>query len=162
WRSLVTAVGGALVLLLAYRALRMLGGFGESTTSSYGARAAYSGSAPGTTNLTEAVTNAVTPDVVHKLSSAVGESPTNTRKALEAIIPTILAGVANQASTSSGASRLFDMAKESVEGGGNVINNLASHLSGSGMDNIERTGGGILSAIFGDKLTGLLNWFMKF
>src|SRR5262245_44549434 len=58
WRSLVTAVGGALIILLAYRALRMLGGIGAPATSSHGVRPAYSGYvAPSTTNLTEAVKN---------------------------------------------------------------------------------------------------------
>jgi outer membrane protein OmpA-like peptidoglycan-associated protein len=158
---LVLAVGGAIILLLAYRAFRMLGGIGETGATSYGLMSSGP-DAPASTNLTDVVKNALTPDAMHKVSSAVGESSTNTRKALEAMVPTILAGLASQASTSSGASRLFEMAKESVEGGGNVINNLASHLTGGGMEQIERAGGSILNAIFGDKVSGLLSYFTRF
>jgi outer membrane protein OmpA-like peptidoglycan-associated protein/uncharacterized membrane protein YeaQ/YmgE (transglycosylase-associated protein family) len=162
WRSMLTAIGGALLLLLAYRAIRMLLRAAEPGAPAYGLRSVGAGSEATTANLTEVIKNAVTPDVVHKLSSAVGESPSNTRKALDAMIPTILAGAASQAATHSGAARLFDMAKESAEGGTNLLRNLAGHLTGSGIEAMGRTGHGILSALFGDKLGGLLSWLAQF
>jgi outer membrane protein OmpA-like peptidoglycan-associated protein/uncharacterized membrane protein YeaQ/YmgE (transglycosylase-associated protein family) len=162
WRSMLLAVGGALLLLLAYRAIRMLIGAAEPGATAYGLRRVGAESDATTTNLTDLIKNAVTPDAVHKLSSAVGESPSNTRKALDAMIPTILAGAASQAATPSGAARLFEMAKESTEGGTNLLSNLAGHLTGAGLENLSRTGHGILSAIFGDKLNDLLSWLAKF
>jgi outer membrane protein OmpA-like peptidoglycan-associated protein/uncharacterized membrane protein YeaQ/YmgE (transglycosylase-associated protein family) len=163
WRNLVLAIGGAFLILLAYRAFRMLFGASDSAAGPYGTRTAYEGHETATgPNLTEVASHALTPDVVHKLSSAVGENQSNTRKALEAMIPTILAGAASQASTSSGATRLFDMAKESVEGGTDLVSNLAGHLSGAGIENIARTGQGVLTALFGDKLSNLLNWLGRF
>jgi outer membrane protein OmpA-like peptidoglycan-associated protein/uncharacterized membrane protein YeaQ/YmgE (transglycosylase-associated protein family) len=163
WRNLVLAICGAFLLLLAYRAFRMLFGTLDSAAAPYGTRTAYEGHEAATgPNLTEVAKNALTSDVLHKLSSAVGENQGNTRKALEAMIPTILAGAASQASTSSGATRLFEMAKESVEGGTDLAGNLVSHLSGAGIENMARSGQGILTALFGDKLSSLLNWLARF
>src|SRR5262249_40986637 len=101
WRSLVTAVGGALLLLLAYRAFRMLMpstssrsyASGRSTSASalraYGAADDYdTRSAP---NLAEIANESMTNEVVNRLGEKVGESPSAIRKALEAMIPAVLA-----------------------------------------------------------------------
>jgi outer membrane protein OmpA-like peptidoglycan-associated protein/uncharacterized membrane protein YeaQ/YmgE (transglycosylase-associated protein family) len=163
WRNLVLAIGGALLLLLAYRAFRMLFGAADYDAESLGLRTAHSGyGTPTAPNLTEIARNAVTPDVVQKLSGTIGESPSNTRKSLEAMIPTILAGVANQAATSSGATRLLDQAKEMTEGGTDLITNLSTRINGSGLEELGRSGQSILKALFGDQLTNLLEWFGKF
>src|SRR5262249_28174211 len=141
----------------------MLFGAPESGPASSATRAAnYAYEAPSAPNLVEAAKNALTPDVLHKLGSTLGESPGHVRKALEAMMPTILAGAASEASTPSGASRLFEMAKESAAGGKDLVSHLASHLTGVGAENLGRTGEGILQAIFGDKLSGLLSWFVRF
>jgi len=158
WRSMLLAIGGALLVLLAYRAFRMLSSEIEPSAPERGLGNFDAHANSATTNLTDTIRHAVTPDVLQKLSTAVGESPTNTRKALDAMIPTILAGAANQAASTSGANRLFEMAKDSVEGGTNALNNLA----GGGVDAMGRTGQGFLDSIFGDKLNGLLSWFAKF
>jgi uncharacterized membrane protein YeaQ/YmgE (transglycosylase-associated protein family) len=163
WRNLLLAVCGAFLILLAYRAFRMLFGGLESTSTPYGALLAHPGhDAPTGTNLTEVARNALTSDVVHKLSSVCEESTPKTKKALEAMIPAILAGAASHASTSSGASQLFDMAKASAEAGPDLVNNLASHLSGSGMEAMGHTGQSILNALFGDKLSSLLSWVGRY
>jgi outer membrane protein OmpA-like peptidoglycan-associated protein/uncharacterized membrane protein YeaQ/YmgE (transglycosylase-associated protein family) len=163
WRNLVLAIGGAFLILLAYRAFRMLFGALDSASTPYSALYTHAGhEAPTGPNLTEVARNALTSDAVHKLSSAIGENTSKTKKALEAMIPAILAGAASQASTSSGAAQLFDMAKHSVEGGTDLVSNLASHLSGTGIENMGRAGPGILSALFGDKISSLLSWFGRY
>jgi outer membrane protein OmpA-like peptidoglycan-associated protein/uncharacterized membrane protein YeaQ/YmgE (transglycosylase-associated protein family) len=163
WRNLVLAIGGAFLILLAYRAFRMLFGGFESAATPHGAGPAHAGpDAPTGPNLAEIARNALTSDVMHKLSSAFGESTSKTKKALEAMIPVTLAGAASQAATPSGAAGLFDMAKESAEGGADLVGNLASHLGGAGIENLGRAGQGILQALFGDKLSGLLSWFARY
>jgi outer membrane protein OmpA-like peptidoglycan-associated protein/uncharacterized membrane protein YeaQ/YmgE (transglycosylase-associated protein family) len=159
WRNLVLAIGGALLLLLAYRAFKLL--FGPASVGTRTAHlAAYD--EPSAPNLAEAAKNALTPEALHKLSSVLGESPGHVRKAVEAMIPTILAGAASEASTSSGAARLFEMAKESAAGGTDLVSHLGDHLTGAGAENLGRTGEGMLQAIFGDRLSNLLSWFVKF
>jgi outer membrane protein OmpA-like peptidoglycan-associated protein/uncharacterized membrane protein YeaQ/YmgE (transglycosylase-associated protein family) len=173
WRSLVTAVGGSLVLLLAYRAFRML--VPSSTHSSYGSGRpviesrlqAYSArsessAADSVAELTETAKEAFTSNVVQKLSGTLGESTGATRKALEAMIPTILAGMSNQASTTAGASRLFDLAKDAAHGETDLIGRLENHVHADGLDTLTHKGLGVLNALFGDKLIGLVNWLTRF
>jgi outer membrane protein OmpA-like peptidoglycan-associated protein/uncharacterized membrane protein YeaQ/YmgE (transglycosylase-associated protein family) len=166
WRSLLLAVGGAFLLLLAYRAILMLTG-AETPGSAqgfggYGVRASdIAADAPAAVNVVDVAKKALNNDVIEKLSTTVGESASKTRKALEAMIPTVLAGVASQASTSSGASRLFDMAKDAAGSGVDLTTNLASHLTDSGIEGMGRTAQGTLNTLFGDKLAGLLSWLMR-
>jgi outer membrane protein OmpA-like peptidoglycan-associated protein/uncharacterized membrane protein YeaQ/YmgE (transglycosylase-associated protein family) len=166
WRSLITAVGGALLLLLAYRAFRLL--TPASSGSSYASGRSRSASAlraygsadePDTfsaPNLTDIAKESMTNEVVNRLSEKVGESPSATWKALEAMIPTVLASARSLAATPSGASRLFDLAKGAMQGG------LDRHLVEGNLEAVGRQSQGILSALFGDKLTGLLNWLVRF
>jgi uncharacterized membrane protein YeaQ/YmgE (transglycosylase-associated protein family) len=173
WRSLVTAVGGALVLLLAYRAIRMLAPRSASPTYLAGrtgtgsplqAYSAHSDSeaTDSVAALTETANEAFTANVLQKLSGSLGENTGATRKALEAIVPTILAGMSNHASTTAGASRLFDLAKGVAQGGTDLIGRLDSHVDEHGLDALSRTGGSVLSTLFGDKLNGLISWLTRY
>ena len=165
WRSLVTALGGALVLLLAYRAFRLLTrgssrpSYATGGSSSATALRAFSSNAEdafSTTNLAEIAKGSITPEVVQKLSDRLGESAGDTRRALEAMIPTVLAGAANLASTTVGANQLFDLAKEAPQGG---VDRL---LGGGDLETLSSMSRGFLGTVFGDKLGGLLNWFARF
>jgi uncharacterized membrane protein YeaQ/YmgE (transglycosylase-associated protein family)/outer membrane protein OmpA-like peptidoglycan-associated protein len=173
WRSLITAVGGAMVLLLAYRAFRML--MPHSTAPSHVAgRTGIDGSSrpqslfterdasDSVTSLLDTANGALSANVLEKLSGTLGESSGALRKALEAMVPTVLAGMSNQASTVSGASRLFDMAKDAAQGESDLIGRLDSHVSTEGLDSLTRKGGSVLNALFGDKLNGLSSWFTRF
>jgi outer membrane protein OmpA-like peptidoglycan-associated protein/uncharacterized membrane protein YeaQ/YmgE (transglycosylase-associated protein family) len=164
WRSLVAAVGGSLLLLLAYRAFKMLTGAsgasyasGRSTTASHlldpGVR--DEGRHP-TTNLAEIAKEAMTPELLRTLSEKTGESPSLTRKAMEAMIPTVLAGLSSQALKSSGTSRLFDLVKGAASSG------LARQLADGDIEAVGRQGQGFLEMIFGDKLAGLISWLARF
>jgi outer membrane protein OmpA-like peptidoglycan-associated protein/uncharacterized membrane protein YeaQ/YmgE (transglycosylase-associated protein family) len=166
WRSLITAVGGSLLLLLAYRAFRLLSpassgssyASGRSTSASalraYGTANEYdTHSAP---NLTDIAKESMTNEAVNRLSEKVGESPSAIWKALEAMIPAVLASSRNLAATPSGASRLFDIVKGAVQGG------LDRHLVEGNLEAVGRQSHGFLSTLFGDKLTGLLNWLARF
>jgi outer membrane protein OmpA-like peptidoglycan-associated protein/uncharacterized membrane protein YeaQ/YmgE (transglycosylase-associated protein family) len=163
WRNLMLAIGGSFLLLLAYRAFRLLAGPAESAEATHPARTGYSAfDMPSAPNLTDSIKNAVTPDVVQKLSSAVGENPGAIRKALDAMIPAVMAGAANQAATPTGAARLLEMAKESAEDTGDAARELASHASAAGIETMARSGQSFLGTLFGDKLSGLVNYFSKF
>jgi outer membrane protein OmpA-like peptidoglycan-associated protein/uncharacterized membrane protein YeaQ/YmgE (transglycosylase-associated protein family) len=166
WRSLVTAVIGSLLLLLAYRAFRMLtsgvasapyaSGRSTSTTPlrAYGQTGDYdSATVP---NFAELAKATISNDVVSRLSEKVGENSSAIRKALEAMIPTVLASLRSQVATPAGASRLFDMVKGAAQGG------LDRQLADGNLEGIGRQCQGFLSTLFGDKLAGLLNWLAGF
>ena len=66
----------------------------------------------------------LTPDMVHHLSSVLGESPGNTQKAVDEVLPTLLAGVMNFSSSGSGATQLVDLITHGDYGP--VLNNLSA------------------------------------
>jgi outer membrane protein OmpA-like peptidoglycan-associated protein/uncharacterized membrane protein YeaQ/YmgE (transglycosylase-associated protein family) len=166
WRSLITAVGGALLLLLAYRAFRML--VPSASSAAYASGRATS-AAPlraygeadehgpyATANLTDHAKEALSHEVMTRLSEKVGESSSATRLALEAMIPTVLAGARSLASTPSGASRLFDLIKGAAHAG------FDRQLLEGNVEAVGRQTHGFLNALFGEKLAGLLNWLARF
>ena len=92
------------------------------------------------TNLIDTTKSLLTPDVLSKVSSLIGETPAKTQQALGTVVPT-LAGVAcNEASTPAGASRLFNLISE-TRLPGDLQTNLGGLLSGgSATDGLLKTG----------------------
>ena len=87
--------------------------------------------------LIDAVTNYLTPDVVRKASSLVGESESSTRSALNGAVPSVLHGMVNMASSKEGASSITDLIRDggfgaatesvgSLFGGGIATSNMMS------------------------------------
>jgi OmpA-OmpF porin, OOP family len=109
------------------------------------------------TNLVDLVRGYLTPDIVQKAASFVGESESATQKAMSGIVPTLIAAVANQTSTTSGAeklSRMLDTGKYD----GSALNNLGSLFGGGETTQKAITQGkDILSSLFGNKTEGLVD-----
>lgn len=81
------------------------------------------------TSLLDTLGTYLTPDIIGKASSMLGESSGDTQKAMSGILPTLLGGVTNMSSTEGGASKLMGMLQS---GGfdGSILNNLGGLLSG--------------------------------
>ena len=113
-------------------------------------------------NLIELAKGYLTPDIIQKAASFVGESEPATQKAVNGIVPTLLAGLVNQASTSGGAeklSRILDTGKYD----GSALNNLGSLFSGGETTQKAVTQGkDILSSLFGNKTEGLIDQIARF
>ena len=113
-------------------------------------------------NLIELAKGYLTPDIIQKAASFVGESESGTQKATNGIVPTLLAGLANQASASGGAeklSRILDTGKYD----GSALNNLSSLFSGGETTQKAVTQGkDILSSLFGNKTEGLIDQIARF
>jgi hypothetical protein len=113
-------------------------------------------------NLVELVKEYLTPDTVQKAAAFVGESGSATQKAINGIVPTLIAGLANQASTSGGAEKLSRM----LDGGkydGSALNNLGSLFSGGDTTQKAITQGkDALSSLFGNKTEGLVDQIARF
>ena len=93
----------------------------------------------------------------------MAKDPEHVEKAIGAGIPSILAGLLNMAS-SSGANRLVDMLKQEptelshLGGLDGVFGNLGSILSGGGSaDGLMKYGQTLLSAIFGGKISSIVD-----
>ena len=108
-------------------------------------------------NLIELVKGYLTPDIVQKAASFVGESESATQKSLNGIVPTLIAALSNQASTPGGAEKLSRM----IEAGkydGSALNNLGSLFAGG--ETTQKTitqGKDILSSLFGNKTEGVVD-----
>jgi OmpA-OmpF porin, OOP family len=113
-------------------------------------------------NLVELAKGYLTSDIIQKAASFVGESESATQKAMNGIVPTLIAALANQASTSGGAeklSRILDTGKYD----GSALNNLGTLFSGGETTQKAVTGGkDILSSLFGNKTEGLVDQIARF
>ncbi len=113
-------------------------------------------------NLVELVKGYLTPDIIQKGASFVGESESATQKAMSGIVPTLIAAMANLTSTSGGAeklTRILDTGKYD----GSALNNLGSLFSGGETTQKAITQGkDTLSSLFGNKTEGLVDQIARF
>jgi OOP family OmpA-OmpF porin len=108
------------------------------------------------TDLIDTVKSYLTPEVTQKLATLVGESPANTREAMDSGIPTLLAGLTNFASTGDGATQLTNMINRGDYG--NILNNLSSLLSGgNATQSMLSTGRDLLGTLFGGRLSAVID-----
>ena len=108
------------------------------------------------TNLSETIMNYLTPEAMQKLSSLVGENPTNTQRAVEGAVPTLLAGLTNLSSSKDGATQLANLLSQ-----GNystTLNTLPSLLSGgTATQTLMNSGWEILRTLFGGKVSAIVD-----
>jgi OmpA-OmpF porin, OOP family len=114
-----------------------------------------------TNDILNTIKDLLTSETIMKAGSFVGESPATTQKAMDGIVPTLLAGLLNYSSTGSGANRLLSLVSEGNYG--NLLNNLSSNLSGgSAMQDLLNSGREILSTLFGGKLNSVVDLISNF
>ena len=107
------------------------------------------------TNLVDSVKGLLTPDIMQRVSALIGESPTNTQKAVDSAVPSLLAGLTNYVSSSpNGATQLLSFLNQGNYG--SLLNNLPGLLGdSSATQSFMNSGKGILSMLFGGKLGSL-------
>ena len=101
-------------------------------------------------SMLDLVREAVTPDLMRKISAVIGESPGATEKAMGAAVPTILESLADKASTVEGAERLRSMISEGGYGAG-MLDKLGATLSGGASESLLRKGSSLISGLFGHR-----------
>src|SRR5262245_1830804 len=114
------------------------------------------------TNLVDQIKSYLTPEVVTKASAYVSESPPATEKALGGIVPMLLAGLANHASTSSGAQQLAQML-DAGKYDGSALGHLRSLFAG-GVNTQSAMSGckTILDQLFGGRLSSVTDFFSRY
>jgi outer membrane protein OmpA-like peptidoglycan-associated protein len=106
-------------------------------------------------SIVDLVRDAVTPELVRKMSGVIGEPQGSTETAMGAVVPALLGGVADKAATPAGAERIHSLITEGGFGAG-MLEKLGGLLGGgSGTDNLLRTGSSLVSGLFGDKAGGI-------
>lgn len=95
--------------------------------------------------------------VMNKAAEYLGESSSNTQSAMGTIMPAMLGGVINQASTTDGIKGLMDMFSKG-DNHSDLLGNMSNLLGDSnGFNNILNMGGPIVKMLFGHKLDGVLD-----
>jgi outer membrane protein OmpA-like peptidoglycan-associated protein len=103
-------------------------------------------------SLLDSLTGLITPDVIAKAASFLGESEGATAKGIGAVLPLLLGGVASKASDQGFANTLFDLVG-SPANDGSVLGNVGAALSPSAASSpLGSLGGRLLSSVFGNNL----------
>ena len=109
------------------------------------------------TNLIDTVKDYLTPEIMQKISSIIGETPGAAQKGMDSVIPALLAGVSDLSSSADGASQLSNLIDKATNNG-NLLSNLPGQLSGgTTTQTLLNTGSGILSALFGNRLDSVIS-----
>jgi len=109
-------------------------------------------------NLLDSVTSLLTPDMVGKAASFLGESESGVTKALGGIAPAVLQGIISNAGTDGGAG-IMNMAKQAA--GSGILDNLGGLFDGNG-SSMMSMGTSLLSGLFGNKSSMLGNLISSF
>ena len=109
-------------------------------------------------NILDAVKGFLTPDILSRAASFMGEPETSVSKALNGLIPASLLGITQKAE-SGGAQAILDAANKANNTG--ILNSLASAYSAGG-GGIPDFAPGLLSSVLGDKVGGIANAIAQF
>ena len=108
-------------------------------------------------SLLDSVKDYLTPDVMRKIGSAAGETPENTKRAMDNIVPTLLFGAAKVADSPGGDNQLMSLINKQTSDG-NILSNLAGQLSGeSAAQGLMNSGRDAAKALFGGKLNSVID-----
>lgn len=109
-------------------------------------------------NLINLAKEYLTPEVLSKASSFIGENEQNTAKAADTIVPAVLGGLLNKAKDENGLASVANLLSSGGHDGSILNNVLGLFNGGENTDNVMRSGASAVSSIFGDgAMSGLLN-----
>lgn len=108
-------------------------------------------------NIVDLVKGYVTPDLLSKASSFLGENESSVSKAASGLIPTVLGSFMSSASTETGAASLLDSAKGFFNSG--LLNNTSSLL---GNADLLGKGSGLIKGLLGDKMGSVVDTIASF
>ena len=104
-------------------------------------------------NLVDAVMNNLKGPILEQVSGWIGESPQKTEAATKDIVPTILSELAGKVSGAEGEGLLSTIFDKVDDG---LLDKLGSILKGGEATKVAKTGGNLLTTIFGDNLVTTL------
>src|ERR1035438_7553211 len=103
------------------------------------------------------VTEALGPDVLHKISGYIGESQQDTKTALGAAVPAVLGGMVGQAT--SGGTGLTSLVGMLTSGqiDSDLLTNIGSMMHGLAASDLMDTGRSVVTAALGSKASQVEN-----
>lgn len=110
-----------------------------------------------TTNLLDLARAQLTPEVIQRASSLVGETPATTQRAMEAAAPTIVAGLVQEGSSVSGASHLLQILEETGLAGSMPGIAERKEAESGALDSLVTTGKELFNRLFGGRVGSLVD-----
>jgi OmpA-OmpF porin, OOP family len=108
-----------------------------------------------TSNILDLVKKEFNGGAVGRIADALGEDPTRTQQAVDGALPALLGGIADKASTTTGAADLISLLRNS-KFDADRFTNLTGLLSGAGgLTSIIEAGKPLLASIFGNRVDAL-------
>jgi outer membrane protein OmpA-like peptidoglycan-associated protein len=105
--------------------------------------------------LLDTLSGLLTPDMIGKAASALGESEPAVSKGMSAVFPVLLSSVANRAGDADFASTLFNLVRDPANDG-SLLGNVASLLGpGASSSPMMALGGKLLGSLFGNNVGSL-------
>ncbi len=101
-------------------------------------------------NLIDMLKSQIGGPLASQLGKQFGESEQSAKLGIDALVPTILAGLLKQVTAPGGAEKLDNTIKDGGYEGG-LLDDLSGMFSSGGSDALSQKGGGLVSALFGDK-----------
>jgi outer membrane protein OmpA-like peptidoglycan-associated protein len=106
-------------------------------------------------SLLEGLSSLLTPELIGKAASMLGDSEPAVSKGMSAVFPVLLGSLANRSSDPGFASALFSLVRDPANDG-SLLGNVAGLLSpGAASSPMMALGGKLLSTLFGNNLTSL-------
>lgn len=103
------------------------------------------------TNLLDAAKSLLTPAVISRVSSLIGETPGKTQQAMGVAIPSLAGVLCNEASTPAGAAKVHDLVSNTPLPA-DLLSNAGGLLAGgAATQNLMQTGTGLVSSLLGDR-----------
>jgi outer membrane protein OmpA-like peptidoglycan-associated protein len=105
-------------------------------------------------HLIETAKGLFTDELVGKIASYFGESESGVSKAISAVIPSVVTGLADKATTATGIDTITKLAQEYHQSG--ILNSLESFLNTNNNDLLNK-GTSLVSSLFGNNTSGQLS-----
>jgi outer membrane protein OmpA-like peptidoglycan-associated protein len=109
-------------------------------------------------NLLQQAASEFSGDVVNRVSSALGESNTATQSALSGVLPALLGGLVNKASTTQGAGDLLDLIRKNRFDSAQAVSAAGAVTSPDGISRLIETGGSLLDTVLGPRSGSVIEW----
>src|SRR5262245_7043059 len=100
------------------------------------------------TNLVSEIAEALSPNIVSSIASALGLNRTATQKAVVAAVPALLAALINYVTKPQGAAKLADVVRKQEPG---MLSSLASVIGAPGQKALIDQGASVLASLLGGK-----------
>ena len=113
-------------------------------------------------NLLDSLKGYLTPELIAQASGALGENENGITKALGGLIPSILGGITQKASSADGLSGLFSLLND--DRNDNLLGNLSGLIGGGNLahNDPKDLSGRLMSMIFGDKVGAMISGIASF